>query len=779
MIAASLVACGPTRLEPDVQAPHDSSAESGMDATIAEDSAPDGPTGERCEGDGECDNGLYCDGAERCSGGVCVPGRPPCVNAVSCAMSTCDEDNDRCQTTLDDTMCGDSNACNGVERCDPRAIGADPRTGCTPVRPSSLIDCDDGNNCTVDSCDTRAGCVHSPRDLDGDGFVDRMCTLNGLPSGMQGNDCNDSDALVYPGAPEDCYDGRDNNCNGLADFFDAAANCVVDNDTCATPRALPGPGTYTMAFRGVTNNHNLSCNTTMASDVVYTFTLAAPQDVRVNMATTDVGAAIAVSTTCDPMNFRESACARSVTAGGMTASPTVFLRALPAGTYFLVMESPGVGPYRFSLRFDPPTMFPAGDACPPASAPSELALGAGVPGAPSMVTPLGLTDDFGLSCNPGLPRPDGLLRFTLPTSRNVDLTVSSTTGVNYVSVRRRGGATGSCPGSQIRCQATPSSAAFTFGMRDLVADEYYVLVENSVDAPITVIATASDPASRAAGDACRTAIPMGLTPTRPSTVTATADFSTFLIDADHGTSLTCGSRGSPTGWRDGVYSFGITAETDARITVTPTGGWTPTYSWVVQGTCGDPSSVVGRCNTGSAQGVFTGLAVGTYAVVVETQTVPPAGAGFQVQIVASSPSARPPFEACSGQNIPLSAMGANLQGSVTVNPVTAMLSPDPDHGTICGSGGARGFTDVALNFTIPDARTVSVALTPTGAATWWYEVQDRCGASPPASASRCRESFTPPPAPWTGRLPAGTYSIVAETVTASRGPLTVTVTAAP
>jgi hypothetical protein len=44
-----------------------------------------------------------------------------------------------------------------------------------------------------------------------------------------GNDCNDADESVHPGAQDDC-DGVDNNCNGLVDDGQAQCGCAVDGD---------------------------------------------------------------------------------------------------------------------------------------------------------------------------------------------------------------------------------------------------------------------------------------------------------------------------------------------------------------------------------------------------------------------------------------------------------------------------------------------------------------------------------------------------------------------
>lgn len=73
-------------------------------------------------------------------------------------------------------------------------------------------------------------------DNDGDGFCetgrdlneDRDCVDDGEPSDTQ-FDCDDTRATVYWGAPENCIDGLDNDCNGDVDFDDAQCDDKDDD----------------------------------------------------------------------------------------------------------------------------------------------------------------------------------------------------------------------------------------------------------------------------------------------------------------------------------------------------------------------------------------------------------------------------------------------------------------------------------------------------------------------------------------------------------------------
>ena len=70
-----------------------------------------------------------------------------------------------------------------------------------------------------------------------------------------GNDCNDSNAAIFPGAPETAYDGIDQDCSG-ADLIDVdgdgfACSCVSGGTDCNDGNAAIRPGATETAYDGI------------------------------------------------------------------------------------------------------------------------------------------------------------------------------------------------------------------------------------------------------------------------------------------------------------------------------------------------------------------------------------------------------------------------------------------------------------------------------------------------------------------------------------------------
>ncbi len=115
-----------------------------------------------------CDDGLWCNGEETSNGLICLPGTAPdCNDGIECTIDSCNEDTDTCEHRADDSKCDDGLWCNGAETCDPTK-------GC---QPGTAPDCSDGIDCTIDSCNEDADeCEHSADDSKCDD--DDACTID-------------------------------------------------------------------------------------------------------------------------------------------------------------------------------------------------------------------------------------------------------------------------------------------------------------------------------------------------------------------------------------------------------------------------------------------------------------------------------------------------------------------------------------------------------------------------------------------------------------------------
>jgi MYXO-CTERM domain-containing protein len=101
-----------------------------------------------------CGDGLFCNGAETCNQatGVCVTSNAPVIDdGEYCTIDSCDEAQDAVKHTPDDDRCP-SDLCS-TSVCNPWGAEADPATGCV----TSPRDPSDGVSCTTDSCNPATG----------------------------------------------------------------------------------------------------------------------------------------------------------------------------------------------------------------------------------------------------------------------------------------------------------------------------------------------------------------------------------------------------------------------------------------------------------------------------------------------------------------------------------------------------------------------------------------------------------------------------------------------
>ncbi len=151
-----------------------------------------------CSSDAQCSDGNACNGLETCGpGGVCVPGAPPfCNDGKPCTTDTCDPAiGCRHDTSPDGTACPNGNKCDGRELC----FG-----GICTDQPD--LNCDDGDPCTIDSCDRILGCLHTPVTVpiagcacpNGDSECDNGNACDGVET------CDVSHQFCRPGTPLVC-----------------------------------------------------------------------------------------------------------------------------------------------------------------------------------------------------------------------------------------------------------------------------------------------------------------------------------------------------------------------------------------------------------------------------------------------------------------------------------------------------------------------------------------------------------------------------------------------
>ena len=170
----------------------------------------------------DCDDGLFCNGEETFSGGSCQAGTPPCDDSVACTDDSCDEVNDVCVYTPNDTLCDNGLYCDGAETCDALLgcqAGADP--------------CDDEVGCTDDSCEESTDtCTNTPNDTlcDNGDWCDGAETCDGLLDCQAGTapDCDDSVACTV----DTCDEVNDECVNTATDALCDNGNWCDGAETC-------------------------------------------------------------------------------------------------------------------------------------------------------------------------------------------------------------------------------------------------------------------------------------------------------------------------------------------------------------------------------------------------------------------------------------------------------------------------------------------------------------------------------------------------------------------
>lgn len=165
--------------------------------------------GGQCEGN-TCDDNSVCTSGETCNGGICVAASAlNCDDGNPCTINACSPIKGCVSGPNPGATCNDGNTCTTNDTCQ----------GTTCLGGGTLA-CDDGDSCTTDSCQPKAGCVHTAvadlSDCSGGGVcVSGKCCVCG-----PGKSCNKLGLCV-----------DENSCSGKCGSYFGGAKCQCD-DQC-------------------------------------------------------------------------------------------------------------------------------------------------------------------------------------------------------------------------------------------------------------------------------------------------------------------------------------------------------------------------------------------------------------------------------------------------------------------------------------------------------------------------------------------------------------------
>ncbi|MCA9614160.1 MAG: putative metal-binding motif-containing protein, partial [Myxococcales bacterium] len=249
-------------------------------------------------------------------GCVNTPVDAACDDGVECTVDRCDA-TAGCSRTPDDSLCDDG-VCFTGGTCDATR-------GCMGARE---VNCSDGNPCTTDSCVAGEGCRNVETDGDMDGFALSAMGRCG------GDDCDDSNAAIYPGATELC-NATDDDCDGRVDEDPSCASDLPDDCDSATAITLvANAGSITGSFEDLNDDYDTLCETSTGSrsaiggtsrgaspDAIHYIDLpTGTWDVRIDTEGASVDTVLAASTSCGDFELGGLGCNDDANLGVSTFS---------------------------------------------------------------------------------------------------------------------------------------------------------------------------------------------------------------------------------------------------------------------------------------------------------------------------------------------------------------------------------------------------------------------------------------------------------------------------
>ncbi len=488
--------------------------------------------------------------------------------------------------------------------------------------------------------------------------------------------------------------------------------CVPLNDTCATAKAIlaTGTGNYSVTAepaQGLDDTAG-SCNVA-GPELVYSFTTSAPQLLTVSVTALTGSAA-------RPVVYLRAACATPELAcdAPVSGAAALTVSSLPAGSYFLFVESANASPGRVALNISlqAPPMGASNDTCATA-----IALGANgaqltrsvAVGNTTLATNNNSTEP---ACSPSARGgPDVVYSYTLAAQSTVAIVarpISGSTLHPVVSVR----APCEPPNTELACQAASAAAAVSVNLPGQQPGTYFITVD-SADGTTGAFQLELDAVPTIANDTC--ASPVALT-FSGSTATSTGD-TTWATNGNvtGDASPSCSDSARGTG-HDVLFSFTLAQAQDVTVSVTPTGA-SPTFQPVVSVRSTTCTSAAAASERGcvsplsATEGRLTlvNQPSGTYFVWVDSAQ--DTSGPFQLEVVTGPATPPPANDSCAAPEV-LTFTG----GVAAVTSSTQQAANDNYPGDVsptCNASAKQSGRDVVYQFTLAQPQDVALELLPT------------------------------------------------------------------
>ncbi|MCC7537444.1 MAG: hypothetical protein IT379_14570 [Deltaproteobacteria bacterium] len=374
-------------------------------------------------------------------------------------------------------------------------------------------------------------------------------------------------------------------------------------DVCdATTQDVSMGGTFTGTFDEVEDDYRIECNfATGLRDVAYRLTLTEPQDVTLRAQTTGDFTQTFLTLTTDCSTPSANLVCEI---GDFFGFAEIRRRALPAGTYYILIESSDSASVSWSLdvTVTDPVPRAAGDACMPSLDITDR---------DQMVDISTFELDVGTSCG-GADESfrDAIFEFTLAAPQDVILSVDHSFGA-FIYLAVTPTMCGLTSG-ELRCRTgtTPMDTLF----RALPAGRYFVVAATgSLSGTITARASLLPASMIPADDRCDGAA--GIAVASTGGLGAIDVMGTTIGYEDNGMTR-CGGPGR----LDRYYQFTLTERRNIQAILVPDSP-TATMTLELETTCGTTPAESTRCRTGSASSpptITQDLDPGTYFLVVES-----------------------------------------------------------------------------------------------------------------------------------------------------------------